>query len=266
MIRDITIGQYYQQNSIIHALDPRTKIIFTLFYVISIFFNGTILGFLFSSIVFFLAAGLTKVPFSFMLRGLKGILMILMITLCFQLLFTSGDILFSIGIFHITKQGIRAAVFMGIRLILLVLFSSLMTLTTTPNQLTDGLEALFKPFKHFLPVHEIAMMMSITLRFIPILIEELDKIIKAQQARGADFETGGIIKRIKAMVPLLVPLFVAAFRRADELAVAMDARCYHGGEGRTKMKPLRWSRKDFFVLLFVIFYFILIIFCRKSLF
>ena len=146
----------------------------------------------------------------------------------------------------------------------LVLFSSLMTFTTTPKQLTDGMETLFSPLKRFLPIHEIAMMMSITLRFIPILMEELDKIMKAQQARGADFETGGIVKRVKALIPLLVPLFVAAFRRADELAVAMDARCYHGGEGRTKMKPLRLAGRDFFAFLFGIIYFIGIIFCRKA--
>lgn len=264
MIRDITIGQYYQQTSLIHALDPRTKLLWTIIYIISIFLNHTISGFLLSITVFFLAAYLTKVPFSFMVRGLKGIFMLLMVTLCFQLFFTPGDALVSIGIFKITKEGIYAACFVIIRLMLLVLFSSLMTLTTTPKQLTDGLESLCAPLKRFVPVHEIAMMMSITLRFIPILMEELDKIMKAQQARGADFETGSIIKRVKAMVPLLVPLFVAAFRRADELASAMDARCYHGGAGRTKMKPLRWCRKDVFILFCGVVYFVGIMFCRKA--
>lgn len=190
--------------------------------------------------------------------------MLLIITTCFQLLFTPGKILVSVGFLRITQEGIFAACFIVIRLGLLVLFSSLMTLTTTPKQLTDGLECLFMPLNRIFPVHEIAMMMSITLRFIPILIEELDKIMKAQQARGADFETGNIIRKVKAMVPLLVPLFVAAFRRADELATAMDARCYHGGEGRTKMKPLRWNRKDFLALLLGSAYFFLIIVCRRA--
>lgn len=264
MIRDITIGQYYQEASMIHILDPRTKLLWTMMYIITIFLNHTIVGFLLSGVVFFLIAYLTKVPFSFMVRGLKGIFMLLIITVCFQILFTSGEILISIGILKITKEGIYAAFFVMLRLILLVLFSSLMTFTTTPKQLTDGMETLFSPLKRFLPIHEIAMMMSITLRFIPILMEELDKIMKAQQARGADFETGGIVKRVKALIPLLVPLFVAAFRRADELAVAMDARCYHGGEGRTKMKPLRLAGRDFFAFLFGIIYFIGIIFCRKA--
>ena len=191
---------------------------------------------------------------------------LLIITLFFQIFFTQGEILLSIGILKITKEGIYVACFVIVRLILLVLFSSLMTLTTTPKQLTDGMETLCSPLKRFLPIHEIAMMMSITLRFIPILMEELDKIMKAQQARGADFETGGIIKRVKALVPLLIPLFASAFRRADELATAMDARCYHGGNGRTKMKPLRWNRRDFFALLLMIIYFIGIIFCRKMIF
>lgn len=264
MIQDITIGQYYQENSIIHALDPRTKFLWTMLYVMMVFFNRTLTGFLLSGAVFLLVAGLTRVPFSFMVRGLRGILMIFVFTLCFQILFTPGEVLFSVGILKVTKEGIQAAVFVGIRLVLLVLFSSLMTLTTTPKQLTDGLETLFAPFGRFFPVHEIAMMMSIALRFIPILIEELDKIMKAQKARGADFETGGLIKRVHAMVPLLVPLFVAAFRRADELAVAMDARCYHGGKGRTKMKPLHFQRRDMLALFFGVLYFFCVLLCRKA--
>lgn len=264
MIRDITIGQYYQGDSLIHALDPRTKLLWTLLYVISIFFHHTLSGFLFSGAVFLLTVKLSKVPLSFLVRGLKGIMMILVFTLCFQVAFTQGEAIVSIGILRITKEGIRAAVFIGTRFILLVLFSSLMTLTTTPKQLTDGLETLCSPLRRILPVHEIAMMMSITLRFIPILTEELDKIMKAQQARGADFETGGLIKRIRAMVPLLIPLFIAAFRRADELAAAMDARCYHGGAGRTKMKPLRWAMRDFLVLLCGLFYFMGVLVCRKA--
>lgn len=197
MIRDITIGQYYQQDSVIHALDPRTKLLWTILYVISIFLNHTISGFLVAGLVFFITAYLTKVPFSFMVRGLKGIFMLLIFTMCFQVFFTPGDVIISAGFLRITKEGIYAACFVMIRLVLLVLFSSLMTLTTTPKQLTDGMEALLAPFGKVLPVHEIAMMMSITLRFIPILMEELDKIMKAQQARGADFESGSVLKRVK---------------------------------------------------------------------
>jgi energy-coupling factor transport system permease protein len=265
MIRDITIGQYYQQTSVIHALDPRTKLLWTIIYVISIFFHHNLAGFLLSGAVFFAVASMTKVPLSFMVRGLKSIFMILLFTLCFQIFFTSGTVLFSIGVISITKEGIRSAVFVALRLVLLVLFSSIMTLTTTPNQLADGLEMLCSPLKRLhVPVHEMAMMMSITLRFIPILMEELDKIMKAQQARGADFETGNIIQRVKAMVPVLVPLFVAAFRRADELALAMDARCYHGGDGRTKMKPLRWGRKDAVAMLCGLVYVGLVVVCRRT--
>ncbi len=263
MIRDITIGQYYQQKSVIHALDPRTKLIWTLIYVISIFLNRNVIGFLISGLVFFLAAYLTNVPFSFIVRGLKGIAMLLVFTLCFQVFFTTGTALATIGFFTVTEEGLEQAVFLAARLVLLVLFSSLMTLTTTPKQLADGLEMLCSPLRHFhVPVHECAMMMSITLRFIPILVEELDKIMKAQQARGADFETGGLIRRVKAMVPLLVPLFAASARRADDLATAMDARCYHGGDGRTKMKPLRFGRKDFLAMLSAAVYIAGIVFCR----
>jgi energy-coupling factor transport system permease protein len=249
---------------VIHSLDPRTKLLWTLFYVISLFFHHNLLGFLLSGFVFLAAAAMTNVPFPFMVRGLKSIVVILLFTLCFQVFFTSGTVLFSIGVLDVTKEGLEEAAFVAARLILLVLFSSLMTLTTTPNQLTDGLEMLCSPFKRFhVPVHEMAMMMSITLRFIPILMEELDKIMKAQQARGADFETGNIFRRIKAMVPILVPLFAAAFRRADELALAMDARCYHGGEGRTKMKPLKWGKKDAAALLCGGIYLCLVAACRK---
>ena len=244
MIRDITIGQYYPAESILHRLDPRVKFIGTVVYIVSLFvFDswGYLLG------AAFLAAMilLSKVPFSFMVRGLKAIVVLLAITMIFNVLLTPGNVLWQWGILRVTTEGLVLAGKMGIRLIFLILGASLMTLTTTPTKLTDALEKLMGPLKKIhVPVHEIAMMMSIALRFIPILLEETDKIMKAQMARGADFESGNLIKKVKAMVPLLVPLFVSAFRRANDLALAMEARCYHGGEGRTQMKPLRYTGKD----------------------
>ena len=188
---------------------------------------------------------ISNVPFRFMTRGLKSIVILLLISVSFNLFLTPGEVLVQFWILKITREGLHIALMMGARLILLVLGSSLMTLTTTPNQLTDGLEKGLGVLKKVgVPVHEIAMMMSIALRFIPILIEETDKIMKAQQARGADFESGNLLQRAKAMVPILVPLFISAFRRANDLAMAMEARCYHGGEGRTKMKPLRYAARD----------------------
>ncbi|HIV25030.1 MAG TPA: energy-coupling factor transporter transmembrane protein EcfT [Candidatus Scatomonas pullistercoris] len=244
MIRDITIGQYYPADSILHRLDPRVKFIGTIVYIVSLFvFDswGYILGaaFLIAMIL------LSKVPFSFMVRGLKAIVVLLLITMIFNVLLTPGNVLWQWGILRVTTEGLVLAGKMGIRLVFLILGASLMTLTTTPTKLTDALEKLMRPLKKIhVPVHEIAMMMSIALRFIPILLEETDKIMKAQMARGADFESGNLIKKVKAMVPLLVPLFVSAFRRANDLALAMEARCYHGGDGRTQMKPLRYQRRD----------------------
>lgn len=246
MIRDITIGQYYPSGSVIHKLDPRTKIIATFFFIVSLFLFDSFAGY--AVVVAFLAIciKLSKVPFSYMVKGLKAIVMLLLLTVIINMFMTPGEPLVSYGIFTITKQGFRAALFMGLRLMLLIIGSSLMTLTTTPNNLTDALEKLLGPLKAFkFPVHEIAMMMSIALSFIPILIEETDKIMKAQMARGADFENKNIIKRIKSYVPVLVPLFISAFRRAGDLAMAMEARCYRGGEGRTKMKPLKYGRRDY---------------------
>ncbi|MFV0342628.1 MAG: energy-coupling factor transporter transmembrane component T family protein [Anaerocolumna sp.] len=244
MIRDITIGQYYPTDSIIHKLDPRVKLLGTIAYIVSLFIIDNYIGFAFAFLILFTVVKISKVPFKFMFKGLKSIFMILLLTVIFNL-FTPGEPLLEIGFLTITKEGVHLALQMGIRLILLILGSSLMTFTTTPNNLTDGLESLLNPLnKVKLPVHEISMMMSIALRFIPILMEETDKIMKAQMARGADFETGGLIKRAKSLIPLLVPLFVSAFRRANDLAMAMEARCYHGGEGRTKMKPLKYKTKD----------------------
>lgn len=266
MIRDITIGQYYPVDSPIHRLDPRVKLISTIFYVISIFLFGyNFLGFVVVGAFLFTVIKLSKVPFKFIVRGLKAIVVLLLFTVGFNLFLTPGEPIVDhfLGFITITKEGIRYAVFMGLRLILLIIGTSMMTFTTTPNNLTDGLELVLGPLKKIkVPVHEIAMMMSIALRFIPILLDETDKIMKAQMARGADFETGGLIKKAKNMVPILVPLFVSAFRRANDLAMAMEARCYRGGDGRTKMKPLRYEKYDFVAYGCLVAYFALILVVR----
>ena len=259
MLRDITLGQYYPADSVIHKLDPRTKLFATLLFIISVFSFDGIVGFIFMTAFLFGVIALSKVPLAFMLRGLKAIMILLVIAGLFNLFLTPGQVLWSIWKIHITREGLRNAVLMTIRMVYLIMGSSVMTLTTTPNQLTDGLEKALKPLQKInVPVHEIAMMMSIALRFIPILIEETDKIMKAQMARGADFETGGLVKKAKNMVPLLVPLFVSAFRRANDLAVAMEARCYVGGEGRTKMIPLVYHKVDRLAYVVVIAYFVLL--------
>lgn len=247
MIRDITIGQYYPSGSKLHSLDPRVKIVCTLLYLISLFLFDNIWGYLVATVFLVFVIRTSKVPFKYIVRGLKPIIMLLMITVLFNLFLNkTGKVLVEFWIFQITEEGLKTAVFMAIRLIYLILGSSIMTFTTTPNALTDGIEKLLWPLhKIKVPVHEIAMMMSIALRFIPILLEETDKIMKAQIARGADLESGNIIQKAKAMIPILVPLFVSAFRRANDLAMAMEARCYRGGEGRTKMKPLVYTNKDF---------------------
>lgn len=246
MLRDITIGQYYPANSIIHRLDPRVKVVCTLLYMISLFLFQSVSGYLIVTIFLGGCILASKVPFSFMIKGLKPIMILLLITVAFNLFLTKdGAVLVSFSIFTITENGLRIAVYMALRLIYLILGASLMTLTTTPNALTDAIEKLLYPLnKLHVPVHEIAMMMSIALRFIPILLEETDKIMKAQIARGADLESGNVIQRAKSMIPILVPLFVSAFRRANDLAMAMESRCYRGGEGRTKMKPLIYQNRD----------------------
>ncbi len=247
MIRDITIGQYYPADSSVHRLDPRVKIVCTLLYLISLFMFRSVLGYAIATLFLVGVIICSEVPFSFIFRGLKPILMLLMITVIFNLFLTSGgETLFKMGFLEITEEGVRSAVYMAVRLIYLIFGSSLMTFTTTPNALTDGIERLLWPLRKVkIPVHEIAMMMSIALRFIPILLEEADKIIKAQIARGAELEKGNIITKAKNMIPILVPLFVSAFRRANDLAMAMEARCYRGGDGRTKMKPLKYKKEDF---------------------
>ena len=245
MLRDITLGQYYRADSVIHRLDPRVKIAGTLAYMISLFVCNNLICYALAIVFLGTIIGLSKVPVKFMLRGMQSVVFLLIITVIYNVFLSSGTTIVKFWVFTITYEGIINAVFMFFRLMLLIMGSSVMTLTTTPNQLTDGLESLMRPLKIFkVPVHEMAMMMSIALRFIPILMEETDKIMKAQMARGADFETGGLIARAKAMVPLLVPLFVGAFRRAEELALAMDARCYRGGKGRTRMKQLKFQGID----------------------
>lgn len=255
MLRDITIGQYYQTESLIHRLDPRVKLGGTLLYIISLFLFKNFAGYLIAALFLGIVIKLSKVPFKFMVKGMKTILMLLMITVVFNLFLTQGTPLVTIWKFTITVEGLRMAVNMAVRLTLLIIGSSLMTLTTTPNNLTDGMEKMMRPLKIFkVPVHEVAMMMSIALRFIPILLEETDKIMKAQIARGADFESGNLLKRAKALVPLLVPLFISAFRRANDLAMAMEARCYRGGDGRTKMKPLIYKKRDRIAYLCIVLY------------
>ena len=245
MIRDITIGQYYPADSVIHRLDPRTKLVGTLAFIISVFIFHTFWGYLVATLFLGGVIHLSRVPLKFIVRGLKTIFILLLFTIFFNIILTPGEALWSLGFLKVTKEGLVLAARMAIRLVYLVIGSSVMTLTTTPNQLTDGLERQLRPLnKIHVPVHEIAMMMSIALRFIPILLEETDKIMKAQIARGADFERGNLIQRAKNMVPLLVPLFISAFRRANDLAMAMEARCYHGGDHRTQMKPLKYSRRD----------------------
>ena len=244
-MRDITIGQYYPADSVLHRLDPRVKLIGTFAFLFSLFAGKGIISYIIATIFLGSMIKLSKVPFKMIIKGLKAIIIILLITVSFNLFLTQGEVIFQLGFLKVTKEGISVAVFMGLRLIYLVMGASIMTLTTTPNDLTDGLESVLGPLKKIkIPVHEIAMMMSIALRFIPILMEETDRIMKAQKARGADFESGNLIEKAKAMVPLLVPLFISAFRRANDLAMAMEARCYRGGEGRTKLKPLRYEAAD----------------------
>ena len=260
MLRDITLGQYYHADSVIHQLDPRTKIVGTFTFIISLFIFRSFFTTVVAAVFLLTMIKLSRVPFSYMVRGMKSIVFILLITVVFNLFLTPGIPVFKVWNFTITDEGLKVSIYTAIRLSFLIIGSSLMTLTTTPNNLTDGLESLMSPLRIFkVPVHEVAMMMSIALRFIPILMEETDKIMKAQEARGADFESGNIIERAKALIPILVPLFVSAFRRANDLAMAMEARCYRGGEGRTKMKPLVYSRADYIAYTLCLVYLVLII-------
>ncbi|AOY75072.1 energy-coupling factor transporter transmembrane component T family protein [Clostridium formicaceticum] len=253
MLKDITIGQHYPTGSIIHKLDPRTKILITFAIILGLFIVKNFIGYIYIISFIIAAIGISKIPFKYMVKGLKPLYILIFFTFLINVFMTRGEIVFSLGPLNATKEGIYQAVFMAIRLILLVIGTSLLTLTTSPIMLTDGIEHLLNPFKKIgIPAHELAMMMTIALRFIPTLLEETDKIMKAQIARGADFESGNIINRAKSLVPLLVPLFISAFRRADELAMAMEARCYRGGENRSKMKQLKMEQKDFISLIITV--------------
>ncbi len=245
MLKDITIGQYYPGDSPIHKLDPRVKLFAVTLFIIAIFFIHRFVSYL--PLVFFIGVviAISKIPPKSVLKGLKPLFFIIGITVFFNLILTPGEVIYRIWFLNITREGIRQASFMALRLIFLVTGTSLLTLTTSPIALTDGIESALSPFKRIgVPSHELAMMMSIAIRFIPTLMEETEKIMKAQMARGADFESGNVIRRARNLVPLLVPLFVNAFRRADELATAMEARCYRGGEGRTRLKPLQMRKSD----------------------
>ena len=245
MLKDITLGQYFPGDTIVHRLDPRTKLLITVIYIVGLFVAGGYVSYLMSFLVLaacMYAAGINPKA---ALKGLKPVFVIIIITGVLNLFYTQGEPLVEFWIFKISREGIRRAILMISRIIMLITGTFMLTYTTSPMALTDGMERLLSPLKKLhVPVHELSMMMSIALRFIPTLIEETDKIMSAQKARGADFETGKLAERAKALLPLLVPLFVSAFRRADELAVAMECRCYHGGEGRTRMNALVWHGRD----------------------
>ena len=246
-LENITLGQYYPADSVVHRMDPRVKILLLIAVIVAIFLAGNLLAFVPIIAFLVIVTKLSKVPVKMMVKGLKPLRLILILTFVLNLFFLQGEtVLLDLGFAQIKKEALILAVHYSLRLVLLVLFSSILTLTTPPITLTDGLERLLSPLRviHF-PAHEMAMMMSIALRFIPTLLEEADKIMKAQTARGADFESGNLIARAKAMVPLLVPLFVSAFRRAGDLAMAMEARCYHGGEGRTRLRVLKCEKRDY---------------------
>ena len=243
---NVTIGQYFPGDSFLYHLDPRTKLLLTIALIVLVFISKSFIGFALIFLFVLWCAVTTKIGLKYMLRGLRPLFVIIALTFFLNLfLMRDGEVLVKWGILQITSGGLRTAVFMAVRLMLLVLCSQILTLTTSPIALTDGMETLMRPLGRFgFPAHEISMMMSIALRFIPTLMEETEKIRRAQMARGADFESGGMIERAKSMVPLLVPLFVSAFRRADDLAMAMEARCYRGGKGRTKMKQLHFHWRD----------------------
>ena len=250
MLKDITLGQFFPGNTIVHRLDARTKLILTIGYIVALFMAKSIASYVLMAVVLITCVSLSRIKPKVLFKGVKPIIVVIIITGILNLLFTQGEtVLISVWKLKITLEGVRTAILMIVRLVMLIMGTFMLTYTTSPIALTDGIESLLSPLKkiHF-PVHELSMMMSIALRFVPTLIEETDKIMNAQKARGADFETGGLIKRAKAMLPLLVPLFVSAFRRADELATAMESRCYHGGEGRTRMKKMVMASRDWTAL------------------
>jgi len=243
--RDLTIGQHIPGDSVVHRLDPRTKIIGTALLITLLFTVDGFLGYLLAALAIAAVIHLSELPWRFVLRGLRPLLMILLLTVGLNIFLTEGEVVFRFLFLTVTREGIARGLMMGTRLVLLIVGTSLLTLTTSPIQLTDGIESLLGPFRRIgVPAHELAMMMTIALRFIPTLLDETEKIMKAQMARGADFQSGGLMQRARNLVPLLVPLFVSAFRRADELAIAMEARGYRGGQGRTKFRELRFGRID----------------------
>ncbi|MGN0746322.1 MAG: energy-coupling factor transporter transmembrane component T family protein [Aristaeellaceae bacterium] len=250
MMKNITMGQYYPVDSFVHRLDPRMKIILTILMIVAVFMVHSLVGYAIVLGFVYLTARMANVPFKMLMKGLRPLRLILILTFVLNLFFNSGEtVLFHWSFITLTAEGLSTAVHYTLRLGFLVLGTSLLTLTTSPVTLADGIELLLSPFKRFhFPAHELAMMMTIALRFIPTLLEEADKIMKAQMARGADFESGNLMARAKAMIPLLVPLFVSAFRRAGDLAMAMEARCYHGGENRTRLRVLRITRNDYLAL------------------
>lgn len=262
MIREMTLGQYYKADSVLHKLDARVKLLGTLIFVITLFFPKSLLSLGIATVFLAFTIKLSKVPFSMMIRGVKPLFVIICFSAIINMISVGGEVLIKLGPVSITKQGLWMAFYLVIRLVYLVIGSSVMTFTTTPNQLTDGLEKGFRFLKKVhIPVHEIAMMMSIALRFIPILTEELDKIMKAQMSRGVDFESGNILERGKKLIPVLVPLFIAAIRRASDLAMAMDARCYNGGEGKTRLHPLVYKKQDYAAYGIMLLYVAIMIFC-----
>lgn len=264
MIKDITIGQYIPGDSFVHKLDPRVKIIISLIYIIDLFIVNNFKGYIFIVLFTLVAILIYQIKFKYIYKGLKPILILVIITAILNLFLTPGDtLLFKWKFITIYKEGVRLAIFMVLRLVFLIIGTSLLTLTTSPIELTDGIEKLLNPLRKIgVPAHELAMMMTIALRFIPTLMDETDKIMKAQMARGADFESGNLIQRAKNLIPLLVPLFISSFRRADELAMAMEARCYRGGEGRTRMKELSFSSRDYVATAFTLILVILSIWSR----
>ncbi|QOX65523.1 energy-coupling factor transporter transmembrane protein EcfT [Anoxybacterium hadale] len=267
MIRDITLGQYYPGDSWIHRLDARIKIIWTFVYIISLFVIRDFWGYIPVLLTLALIIGVSAVPLKFILKGLKPIFLIIVFTFTINMFMTKGTPLLTLGFLTITREGLYNALFMGSRLVLLIIGSSLLTLATKPINLTDGIEKLLSPAQKIgVPAHELAMMMTIALRFIPTLLEETDKIMKAQMARGADFESGNLINRAKSLIPLLVPLFISAFRIAQDLAMAMEARCYRGGSHRTRMNGMKLKKKDAAASVLIALYLVLIIAQSQGLF
>lgn len=263
MMKDITIGQYIPGKTPVHNLDPRIKIIITFIFITILFLVKNFLGYVYVLGFMALAVLLSQISVKYLFKGLKPLIFIILLTVFLNMFMVEGKVIYTIWKLKITEEGLIQAAFMGLRLIFLITGASLLTLTTSPIALTDGIEKLLNPLKKIgVPAHELAMMMTIALRFIPTLLEETDKIMKAQMARGADFETGGLMARAKAMVPILVPLFISAFRRADELALAMEARCYRGGESRTRMKQLRLENRDVIAMLVTFGFCALIIWSR----